>query len=252
MTATDSAADGALSSPVLFPDLTRDDVLRIETRRLWLRWPRHADLAAFEGFVSQAKVAEMTGSFPHPLPRGEAERRIFEARKANATGTGLILAITTRGAPNTQIGSVGLTATHGPNGEGEAELGYMLDPAHWGQGLAAEAAQALLDTAFNYTAIGTVSAWVRVSNPASRRVLEKCGFRQVGMVLRDMPARGGRLPCDEFMLDRKTWAALVNWRGVASGGPAARGEPAPSVPASVLADRLATGDMLTGVTLNSA
>ena len=30
----------------MFPDLTRDDVFRLETRRLWLRWPRLADVQA--------------------------------------------------------------------------------------------------------------------------------------------------------------------------------------------------------------
>ena len=30
----------------MFPELTRDDVFRLETRRLWLRWPRMADANA--------------------------------------------------------------------------------------------------------------------------------------------------------------------------------------------------------------
>ena len=33
-------------SRTMFPDLTRDDVFRLETRRLWLRWPRLADAQA--------------------------------------------------------------------------------------------------------------------------------------------------------------------------------------------------------------
>lgn len=30
----------------MFPELTRDDVFRLETRRLWLRWTRMADASA--------------------------------------------------------------------------------------------------------------------------------------------------------------------------------------------------------------
>jgi hypothetical protein len=30
----------------MFPDLLRDDVFRLETRRLWLRWPRAAEETA--------------------------------------------------------------------------------------------------------------------------------------------------------------------------------------------------------------
>ncbi len=52
----------------------------------------------------------------------------------------------------------------------------MLHPAFWGQGLMAEAANALIDVAFRYTRAEAVEASVRVINPASRRVLQACGF----------------------------------------------------------------------------
>ena len=48
-------------------------------------------------------------------------------------------------------------------------------------------------------------------NPASRRVLEKCGFRHEGSNLKSLPARGGLFPCDHFRLDRSTWMALKSW-----------------------------------------
>ncbi len=203
------AADGPAP---LFPDLTRDDVFRLETPRLWLRWPRHSDTAALAAFAGLKQVAEMTGSWPHPLPEGEVERRIFEARKANATGTSLILALTPRARPNHQIGVIAISRGKLPGREQDVEIGYMLHPEFWGQGLMIEAAQAVLNTVFGYTAAPAVNAWTRVVNPASRRLLEKCGFRHNGSALRDLPARGGMLPCDAFVLDRKTWAALVNWR----------------------------------------
>jgi RimJ/RimL family protein N-acetyltransferase len=210
MSTEPTQAHGPASAPrpPLFPDVTRDDVFRLETRRLWLRWPRHGDIAALRALAGLGDVAEMTGSWPHPLPDGEAERRIFAARKANATGVSLILAMTPRARPNLQIGSLGVTATSNPD---EAELGYMLHPAHRGQGLMVEAVQAVLNTVFSYTPVARVTAWSRVVNPASRRVLEKCGFRHIGSALRDLPARGGMHPCDEFVLDAGTWAALVNW-----------------------------------------
>ena len=58
----------------MFPDLTRDDVFRIETRRLWLRWPKVQDAAAIERVHSNRTIAELTGVIPHPYPKGEAER----------------------------------------------------------------------------------------------------------------------------------------------------------------------------------
>ena len=50
----------------MFPDLTRDDVFRLETRRLWLRWPRLADVQAIVRLAGEKAVADMTARIPHP------------------------------------------------------------------------------------------------------------------------------------------------------------------------------------------
>ena len=56
----------------MFPDITCDDIFRLETRRLWLRWLRAADAPAVASFASLAPVAQMTAAIPHPYPAGEA------------------------------------------------------------------------------------------------------------------------------------------------------------------------------------
>ena len=63
-----------------FPDISCDDIFRLETSRLWLRWLRAGDAAAVTAFASQAEVAQMTASIPHPYPPGEAERFVLAAR----------------------------------------------------------------------------------------------------------------------------------------------------------------------------
>ena len=58
-----------------------------------------------------------------------------------------------------------------------AAVGYWLSPANWGQGLATEALSALIgyvETTFPH--IRRLQASVYDWNPASGRVLEKCGF----------------------------------------------------------------------------
>ena len=91
-------------SKTMFPDLTRDDVFRLETRRLWLRWPRLADVQAIVRLAGEKAVAEMTARIPHPYDPEDAERFVFMARKSNADGKGLQLAITPKGRPNSLIG----------------------------------------------------------------------------------------------------------------------------------------------------
>ena len=92
----------------MFPDLTRDDVFRLETRRLWLRWPRQADAQAIVRLAGEKAVAEMTARLPHPYPPEAADRFILEARRANTEGRGLTAAITRKG--NGPIGMVGIAA----------------------------------------------------------------------------------------------------------------------------------------------
>jgi RimJ/RimL family protein N-acetyltransferase len=192
----------------MFPDLTRDDVFRLETRRLWLRWPRLADAQAIVRLAGEKAVAEMTARIPHPYLPEDAERFIFQARRSNADGHSLQLAITPKGKPNSLIGVVGI----GPSPEdGRPALGYWLGTAHWGQGYATEAARALIDAFFAYGGEDEIIASARVLNPISRRVLEKCGFAYQGSGLTELPARGGFYPADQFRLDRRAWESLKTW-----------------------------------------
>ena len=172
----------------MFPDLTRDDVFRLETRRLWLRWPRQADAQAIVRLAGEKAVAEMTARLPHPYPPEAADRFILEARRANTEGQGLTAAITRKG--NGPIGMVGIAPS--PE-DGLPHLGYWLGAAHWGQGYATEAARAMIDAFFAYTDGRELNASARVVNPASRRVLEKCGFAFQGAGLMAFPARGGEI-----------------------------------------------------------
>ena len=187
----------------MFPDIARDDVFRLETKRLWLRWPRVADAKAVERYSSRWEVARMTARIPHPYPPGEAERFIFTAREANALGRDLILVIAPIRGKRDPIGMISLESRR----EGRLTLGYALAPEAWGKGFATEAACAAIETAFALTDTIEMLATAHVENPASRRVLDKCGFAHVGTGLEGAPARGGMVPCDRFRLERAAWAS---------------------------------------------
>lgn len=203
----------------MFPEITRDDVFRLETRRLWLRWPALGDAAALAAIAGQKDTAEMTVHVPHPYPKGEASLHIERWRARNAAGVGLSLMLTGHGEDRTPFGTVVVEPA-----EAGAKIGLMLAPERRGLGLATEAMQGVVDAIFILTAAGHVEACARVVNPAARRVLERCGFAYEGTVLKDAPARGGMLSSDCFRLDRKIWASLKLWRmpvlgpQLASGG----------------------------------
>ena len=62
------------------------------------------------------------------------------------------------------------------------EVGYALRSDHWGRGLASEAASLAIDWALRTLDLHRVEADIDPRNDASRRVLERLGFRSEGVL----------------------------------------------------------------------
>ena len=189
----------------MFPDLARDDVFRLETARLWLRWPRSSDDAAIHRFCSLWEVARFTARIPHPYPPGSAERFIYAAREANASGRDLTLVLAPKKGRREVMGSISLES----RGADHLTLGFALAPEYWNKGLGTEAARAMVKAGFGLTSAVEILASASVDNPASRRVLEKCGFEIVSTGPKGAPARGGLVESHNFRLTRRAWAEAM-------------------------------------------
>jgi [ribosomal protein S5]-alanine N-acetyltransferase len=61
-------------------------------------------------------------------------------------------------------------------GQEDIEVGYMLAKAYWGQGLATEAAKAILDYGFEQVGLSRLICVINPGNRASSRVAEKLGM----------------------------------------------------------------------------
>ena len=181
--------------------------IEIETARLILRAPSLDDVSEMAALANDADVATMTARMPFPYSRGDAQAFVRASDEDRRLGRGITLAILAR-HDGRFMGCVGLNLAC-PEA---AEIGYWVGRPHWGQGIATEAARALLDHAFETTRIASVVASCRVVNDASRRVLEKCGLRYITSGLASAPARGGALPVDRFRLTRRDWESFKAWR----------------------------------------
>ncbi len=200
----------------MFPDLSRDDVFRLETARLWLRWPRACDAAAIHRFCAMWEVARYTARIPHPYPPGSAERFIYAAREGNAAGRELTLVMTPKKGRRDAIGTISVES----RGTDRLTLGFVLTPEQWGRGLTTEATWAMAKTGFELTNAVEILANVQVENDASRRVLETCGFEIASTGLKGAPARGGLVECHTFRLSREAWAEAIDpWRPVFDTAP---------------------------------
>jgi RimJ/RimL family protein N-acetyltransferase len=82
------------------------------------------------------------------------------------------------------------------------EVAYFIDPSQWGRGLATELVGASLRLAFREIGLTQVCAFTKTENHASRRVLEKAGFR--------FARRVPELERDEYRVDSTRWEASVS------------------------------------------
>ncbi len=92
---------------------------------------------------------------------------------------------------------------------GEADIGYMLAPRHWGHGYATELATALVAFGLGQLALKRVSAIVAIENDRSRRVLEKAGLQWEGLLRRHVRAGGRSWDCHRYAIDRAGWARVL-------------------------------------------
>ena len=70
----------------------------------------------------------------------------------------------------------------------------------------------MVKAGFSLTPAVEILASAPIENPASRRVLEKCGFEFVSTGPRGAPARGGFIESHNFRLTRRAWTEAMSAR----------------------------------------
>ena len=173
----------------------------LETARLVLRAPRLGDAKAITALANDRQIAENTARIPHPYKLSDAKDWIGGANK-NPDEEQYVITL----PDGTLIGACGIECR-----DDAPALGYWLGQAFWRQGYATEAVRALIDHAFGDLEHDELHASARVTNPASRHVLEKCGFQWTGVGLCRIRAIHSSAPVDRFRLERGIWASLKSW-----------------------------------------
>lgn len=148
------------------------------TPRLRFRPWLETDADALYRYASDPDVGPRAGWPPHQ----SVEESLQVIRNIFSNGHTWALELKETGEP---IGCMGYYA-HGESnidiGGNDAELGYWIAKPYWNQGLCTEALQTMIDHCFNVMCFQTLWADFFVDNPASGRVMEKCGFRDTGKI----------------------------------------------------------------------
>ena len=156
--------------------------VRVETERMTLRLPDHADWRqwselrdASAGFLVNW---EPNWSTDH-LSRRAFTNRVYWAQRAEAQGTALPLMLVRREDAQV-VGALTLdNIRRGPSQAGT--LGYWIGQPFARRGYMREAILALTHHAFTNLDLSRLEAACLPENTASRGVLEKCGFKYEGV-----------------------------------------------------------------------
>jgi len=133
-----------------------------------------ADAASVAAAADDRRIwLQLRDLFPHPYRLADAETYIARVASVDPPRS---LAIVVGAAA---VGGVGLEPMTDVNRR-SAEIGYWLGTAYWGRGIATEAVGLVTQWAFDAHQLLRIFAQPFASNLASRRVLEKAGYRLEG------------------------------------------------------------------------
>ena len=150
----------------------------METDRILLRPWLETDAEALFKYASDPEVGPRAGWPPHKSVAESLEiiRTVFN----DATNTWAIVLKETGEA----IGAMGY---------GEPLIGYWVGRPYWNRGICTEALRLMLDHIRRTTDIKSLISGHFIDNPASGRVMEKCGFIPTGETVVD-PDQGKDTP----------------------------------------------------------
>ena len=176
--------------------------MTIQTAGVYRLAAEHAE--AIQRLASDPAVAANT-RLPHPYPENGAREFIAAQAKERAEGTAHVFVIKDRQEV------VGLCGLHGIEGDHAQELGFWIGRPFWGKGYASFGVKMVLQFAFRNLRLERVGSCALKSNAASRRVLEKNGFR----FLRLEPHNDAMLkrpdePLAHYEITQTQWREFIN------------------------------------------
>ena len=147
-------------------------MMTMETTRLKLRPWRESDAPTLFKYASDPDVGPRAGWPPHK----NVEESLEVIQTIFNQGFMWAMELKSTGEPIGCIGYLPQGMTNIPVGENEVEVGYWVAKPYWNQGFCTEALQELIRFCFNEKGFSTLCGDYFTDNPASRKVMLKCGF----------------------------------------------------------------------------
>lgn len=171
--------------------------MELKTERLSLRLAEEHDVEAMTEALNDYDVVKMLQVVPYPYDREMARTFVSLVHSEWEKNSSFIAVAEANGK------LAGLVGAHHWSAEnGSIELGYWLARDAWGHGYATEAARAICAFAFDHWPIYKIVSSVFNDNPASKRVVEKLGFKEAGPHTIYSVSRGAEVEATMYELPR--------------------------------------------------
>ena len=148
----------------------------METGRLILRPWQNSDAEALFKYASDPDVGSRAGWPPHR----SVEESLEIIQTVFHNDTTWAIELKESGEPIGAIGYGPACDCNLPAREGEPIVGYWIAKPYWGQGICTEALRLMLGHIRATADIPSLISGHFIDNPASGRVMEKCGFIPTG------------------------------------------------------------------------
>lgn len=181
-----------------------DPPLPVRTDRLTLRYPEPGDAEALFAYYSDPDVSLYLLTPPLDRRGAEAEIRRRVTRHAGE-GRGPILTLVVE-LDGQMVGDL-ILMLKGPS-YSQAEVGWVLDPRVAGQGIATEAARALINLTFDHYGVHRVTAQLDARNHRSAALCERLGMRREAHKRRDYWSKGEWTDSFEYAVLADEWRRL--------------------------------------------
>ena len=150
-------------------------MVEVETERLLLRRWRDEDLEPYARMCADPEVMRFIGN-GSVLTREESDGQILRFLR-HWDERGFVLWVLEEKEGGAFVGFAGLAHQEDwVEGAHKTEVGWRLDRAFWGRGLATEAARASVAYGFETLGLERIISIIQPENRASRRVAEKAGL----------------------------------------------------------------------------
>lgn len=176
----------------------------LETPRLLLRKMTMRDAADIYAYSCDPEVARHVLWEAHRSPADSRAYLRFilrQYREGEPSSYGMVLKETGR-----LIGTIGFMSYNAENST--VEVGYSMARAMWNRGLMTEALRAVLRLSFEELRLHRVEAQHETSNPASGRVMLKCGMTHEGTLRGRIYNKGRYSDVELYAILREDWQRL--------------------------------------------